>query len=70
VAVIGSSVAEALFPDGHAVDRTFMMDGAEYIVAGVYARPRAGSSAENGMDSEIDIPLRTGPKRYRRWTVS
>ena len=30
VAVIGDNVADALFPDGNAVDRTFMMDGAEY----------------------------------------
>src|ERR1035438_3278488 len=29
VAVIGASVAEALFPDGHGVGRAIMMDGAE-----------------------------------------
>jgi len=64
VAVIGSSVAEALFPNGHAVDRTFMMDGAEYTVAGVYAKAKGGFFGENGMDSEIDIPLRTARSRY------
>ena len=64
VAVIGSSVAEALFPNGHAVDRTFMMDGAEYTVAGVYAKAKGGFFGENGMDSEIDIPLRTAQSRY------
>jgi putative ABC transport system permease protein len=64
VAVIGSSVAEALFPDGHAVDRTFMMDGAEYTVAGVYAKAKGGFFGENGMDNEIDIPLRTARSRY------
>ena len=64
VAVIGSSVAEALFPNGHAVDRTFMMDGAEYTVAGVYAKAKGGFFGENGMDNEIDIPLRTARSRY------
>ena len=64
VAVIGASVAEALFPNGHAVDRTFMMDGAEYTVAGVYAKAKGGFFGENGMDDEIDIPLRTAESRY------
>jgi putative ABC transport system permease protein len=64
VAVIGSSVAEALFPDGKAVGRTFMMDGAEYTVAGVYAKAKGGFFGENGQDSEIDIPLRTARSRY------
>jgi putative ABC transport system permease protein len=55
VAIIGSSVAEALFPDGKAVGRTFMMDGAEYTVAGVYAKAKGGFFGENGQDSEIVI---------------
>jgi putative ABC transport system permease protein len=64
VAVIGASVAEALFPNGHAVDRTFMMDGAEYTVAGVYAKAKGGFFGENGMDNAVDIPLRTAQSRY------
>jgi putative ABC transport system permease protein len=64
VAVIGASVAEALFPNGHAVDRAFMMDGAEYTVAGVYAKAKGGFFGENGQDNEIDIPLRTARSRY------
>jgi len=32
VAMIGHNVAEQLFPDGHSVDHTFMLDGAEYTV--------------------------------------
>ena len=64
VAVIGASVAEALFPNGHAVDRTFMMDGAEYTIAGVYAKAKGGFFGENGQDNEIDIPLRTARSRY------
>jgi putative ABC transport system permease protein len=64
VAVIGASVAEALFPNGHAVDRTFMMDGAEYTIAGVYAKAKGGFFGENGMDNAVDIPLRTAQSRY------
>ena len=64
VAVIGASVAEALFPNGHAVDRAFMMDGAEYTIAGVYAKAKGGFFGENGQDNEIDIPLRTARSRY------
>ena len=64
VAVIGASVAEALFPNGHAVDRAFMMDGAEYTVAGVYAKAKGGFFGENGMDNAVDIPLRTAESRY------
>jgi putative ABC transport system permease protein len=64
VAVIGASVAEALFPNGKVVDRTFMMDGAEYSIVGVYAKAKGGFFGENGMDNEIDIPLRTARSRY------
>jgi putative ABC transport system permease protein len=64
VVVIGASAAEALFPNGSAVDRTFMMDGAEYTIVGVYAKAKGGFFGENGMDSEIDIPLRTAQSRY------
>ena len=59
VALIGDSVAEALFPDGHAVGKAFMMDGAEYTVVGVYAKAKGGFFGENGMDNAVDIPLHT-----------
>ena len=64
VALIGDSVAEALFPDGHAVGKTFMMDGAEYTVVGVYAKAKGGFFGENGMDNAVDIPLHTARTRY------
>ncbi len=64
VAVIGSSVAEALFPTGHAVGRTMMMDGAEYGIIGVYAKAKGGFFGENGMDNAIVIPLGTARSRY------
>jgi putative ABC transport system permease protein len=64
VAMLGSSVAAALFPTGNAVNRTLMMDGAEYTVIGVYAKAKGGFFGENGMDNAVDIPLRTAQSRY------
>jgi putative ABC transport system permease protein len=64
VVMIGSSVAEALFPDGRAVNKTFMMDGAEYTVVGVYAKAKGGFFGENSMDNAVDMPLHTAATRY------
>ena len=63
-AVIGSNVADALFPTGNAVDRTLMIDGAEYTVVGVLAKAKGGFFGENGLDNSISIPLRTARTRY------
>jgi putative ABC transport system permease protein len=62
--MIGSSVAEALYPDGRAVGKTFMMDGAEYTVIGVYAKAKGGFFGENSMDNAVDMPLHTAETRY------
>ena len=64
VAVIGSNVAESLFPTGHAVNRTVMIDGAEFTIIGVYAKAKGGFFGENGLDNAIVIPLRTAENRY------
>ena len=64
VAMIGSNLAESLFPNGHAVDHTMMMDGAEYAIIGVYAKAKGGFFGENGMDNAVVIPLKTAQIRY------
>ena len=64
VAVIGSSVAESLYPGGTAVGETMMLDGAEYTVIGVFAKAKGGFFGENGQDGAIVIPLRTAESRY------
>jgi putative ABC transport system permease protein len=64
VVVIGNNVAGSLFPAGNAVNRTLMMDGAEYIVIGVYAKAKGGFFGENGQDNAVTIPLRTAESRY------
>jgi putative ABC transport system permease protein len=64
VTMIGSSVAEALFPDGRALGKSIMMDGAEYTVVGVYAKAKGGFFGENAQDNSVDIPLHTAESRY------
>src|SRR5437879_726774 len=64
VAVIGANVADSLYPSGNPVGSTFMMDGAEYSVIGVYDKAKGGFFGENGQDNAIVIPLRTAESRY------
>jgi putative ABC transport system permease protein len=64
VAVIGWNVAEALFPSGHPVGSTMMMDGAEYTVVGELDKAKGGFFGENGFDNAVLIPLRTARSRY------
>jgi len=64
VAVIGNSLALALFPSGDAVGKTMMVDGAEYTVIGVFAKAKGGFFGENGFDNQITIPRRTAALRY------
>jgi putative ABC transport system permease protein len=64
VAVLGSSLAAALFPDGGGVGRTVFIDGAEYTVIGIFAAAKGGFFGENGLDRQVVIPLQTARLRY------
>jgi putative ABC transport system permease protein len=64
VAVIGFDLAAALYPDGNAVGRTFMLDGAEFITIGVFAKAKGGFFGANGADTQIQFPMRTAESRY------
>jgi putative ABC transport system permease protein len=64
LAMLGYSLAQALFPGGDALGRTLMVDGAEYTVVGVFAKAKGGFFGENGMDTQVAIPLRTAQLRY------
>jgi putative ABC transport system permease protein len=64
VAVLGYDLAHALFPSGEADGRTFMLDGAEFTVIGVFAKAKGGFFGQNSADSVIEMPLRTAESRY------
>ncbi len=64
VAVLGASIADTLFPDGKALGKSFMVDGVEYSVIGVFELAKGGFFGENGMDHEIVIPYETAHLHY------
>jgi putative ABC transport system permease protein len=64
VVVLGSSLAEALFPANDGVGRSVAIDGAEYTVVGVFAAAKGGFFGENGLDRQVAIPLQTARVRY------
>jgi putative ABC transport system permease protein len=64
VAVLGYDLAHALFPSGEADGRTFMVDGAEFTVIGVFAKAKGGFFGQNSADSVIEMPIKTAESRY------
>jgi putative ABC transport system permease protein len=64
VAMLGASLAEALFPLNDGVGRPVLIDGAEYIVVGVFAPAKGGFFGENGLDRQVTIPLSAARLRY------
>ena len=64
VAVLGSSIAEALFPGANPSGQTIFLDGADYTVVGVFAAAKGGFFGENGLDRQIVIPFQTAHLRY------
>jgi putative ABC transport system permease protein len=64
VTILGHAIAETLFPDGNAVGREVMVDGAEYTVVGVFVKMKGGFFGSNPVDSQISIPFHTARARY------
>jgi len=64
VTILGHAIAQTLFPDGNAVGRSIMMDGAEYEVVGVFVKMKGGFFGQNPVDSQISIPFHTACARY------
>ena len=64
VAVLGFDLSTALFPNGNAVGRTFMLDGAEFRVIGVFEKAKGGFFGQNNQDSQVILPLKTAELRY------
>jgi putative ABC transport system permease protein len=64
VAVIGSSLARALFGARQAVGRSLTLSGDTYFVVGVLAARKGGFFGENRQDSVLAIPAGTAQQRF------
>jgi putative ABC transport system permease protein len=64
VIILGSSIADALFPGQDGVGRTAIIDGTEYTVVGVFEPAKGGFFGENGQDSQVTMPFETAHLRY------
>ncbi len=62
--MLGSQVAEALFPDGKALGRTITVAGGEYTVLGVFAKAKGGFFGQNGQDTQVMIPMATARQHF------
>ena len=64
VAVIGSSLARALFGASSSVGRTMFVGGDAYTVVGELAARKGGFLGENRQDSIVDLPSGTARRKY------
>jgi len=64
VAVIGASVARALFGQGEAVGKSFLLGGDRYYVVGVLEERQGTFFGENRNDSVVAIPVATAKRRF------
>ncbi len=68
VVLLGWKTADTLFPGGDAIGKPMLLDGAEYIILGVFTKAKGGFLGENGLDRQITMPLRTAQMRYPQFT--
>ena len=66
--VIGSGLSDALFPNGKPLGRQVVIDGAEWIVIGVYAKGKGGFFGQNNTDNAVILPMQTARQRYPQLT--
>ena len=64
VAILGSVIADTLFPGETAVGRTFLLAGAEYLIVGVFGLAKGSFFGENGQDLQILVPQTTCKMRF------
>jgi putative ABC transport system permease protein len=64
VVMLGSSLADALFPRQDGVGRSVTIDGVQYEVIGVFAQAKGGFFGENGLDRQVVMPFETARLRY------
>jgi putative ABC transport system permease protein len=59
VCLLGANVKESLFPGKDAVGQSIVMDGAVYLVLGVFEKRKGGFFGENRQENVVMIPLKT-----------
>lgn len=64
VAVIGPSIARALYGERSPLGQTLIMAGEKYFVVGELAPRRGGFFGENRQDSVLAVPSRTALRRF------
>ena len=64
VCVLGANIASSLFPSSDAVGKRIVMDGALYVVLGVFEKRKGGFVGENRQDNVVMVPLKTIQRRY------
>jgi putative ABC transport system permease protein len=64
VCVLGANIAGSLFPSSDAVGKRIVIDGALYVVLGVFQKRKGGFVGENRQDNVVMIPLKTIQRRY------
>jgi putative ABC transport system permease protein len=63
VVMLGENVAPVLFPEGSAVGKDIMIDGTDFLVIGVLAKPKGGFG-KGDEDRRVLIPYNTFRKIY------
>jgi putative ABC transport system permease protein len=63
VVMLGENVAPVLFPEGNAVGKDVMIDGADFLVIGVVEKPKGGIGMGDE-DRRVLIPFNTFKKIY------
>ncbi len=64
VAVVGASLARALYGEASPIGRTLTLGGERYVVVGELARRRGGFFGENRQDNVLNLPAGTVRKRF------
>jgi putative ABC transport system permease protein len=64
VAVVGASLARALFGNERSIGRTLTLAGDRYVVVGELAKRRGGFFGENRQDNVLTLPATTVRRRF------
>ncbi len=64
VAVVGASLARALFGPERSIGRTLTLAGDTYVVVGELAKRRGGFFGENRQDNVLNLPANTVRRRF------